>query len=96
MEINTQETIEQTKEYVKRILYIENEIKGLKEDIKAIKAEAKEDGILTKEINKAINLIKAEVKAQSNPAESSIINEYVEAFKDDEDIYHSIVSLLEK
>ena len=96
MEINPVENVEQIKDYVKRILYIENEIKGLKEDIKQIKAEAKEEGILTKEINKAINILKAEIKSNSNPGEKHIVDEYVKLFEEDEDIYHSLVSLLEK
>ena len=96
MEVTAEENIEQTKEYVKRILYIENEIKGLKEDIKAIKQEAKEEGILTKEINKAISMVKQEIKNEANPTEATLVDSFAKIFREDDDIYHSIASLLEK
>jgi len=87
--------LEKTKEYIKRILYIENEIKGLKEDIKLVKQEAKEDGILTKEINKAISKIKAKIKEEGNPTEITLVESFMKIIEDDADLYHSVASLLE-
>ena len=94
--LNIDGDAEKSKNYIKRILYIENEIKGLKEDIKEIKQEAKEEGILTKEINKAINKIKSQIKDDSNPTEITLVDSFVNMIENDGDLYQSIASLMEK
>jgi len=93
--LNVDNDVEKSKEYIKRILYIENEIKGLKEDIKVIKQEAKEDGILTKEINKAISKVKAKIKEDGNPTEMTLVDSFINIIENDGDLYQSIASLLE-
>lgn len=76
--------------FAKRIISIEIELKNLKEDIKSIKKEAKDDGILIKEVIQAINMIKKNLKKVKNKDTETILD----ALTNDVEIMYSIQSLM--
>jgi len=88
------EDTQKIKDYVSKILVLENEIKGRKDDIKFVKQEAKEDGILTKEINKALGILKSKMKV--NEADKFIIDKFVDMLEKDDDILQAVANLMEK
>jgi len=74
--------------YAKSIIACQIEMKALQDDIKQIKTEAKENGVLVKEIDSAIRDIKRELK--TDPSEKAIEEEIIEKLKSDEGIMDSI------
>ena len=75
-------------DYAKAIIGCQIEMKAIQDDIKTIKSDAKENGVLVKEIDSAIKDIKKELK--TNPADLQLEQEIVEQLKADQDIMDSI------
>lgn len=75
-------------DYAKAIIAGQIEIKAIQDDIKIIKKEAKEDGVLIKEIDSVIADIKRELK--KDPSESMIEDEIREKFEANPDLMDSI------
>jgi len=55
-----------TLQFARALLALDLEIKDLKSDQKVIKAEAKDNGVSVQKVTKALNLIKAAMKANDN------------------------------
>lgn len=70
------------------------EIKSIKEDMKQIKQEAKEKGLLIKEINKAYTSIKKQLKDEAKPQEKDLVDTIADFIMEDEDLLNSIKSLV--
>ena len=75
-------------DYAKQIIATQIEMKALQDDIKRIKKEAKEDGILIKEIDAVMADIKRELK--KDPSESMIEAEIRAKFEANQDVMDSI------
>ena len=75
-------------DYAKAIIGCQIEMKAIQDDIKTIKSDAKENGVLVKEIDSAIKDIKKELK--TNPADLQLEQEIVDQLKADQDIMDSI------
>ena len=54
-------------ETAQKIAFSEGEIKGIKADIKTLKDELKENGAELKIVNKAITIIKRDIKDENDP-----------------------------
>ncbi len=79
-------------DYAKQIIACQLEIKSIQEDIKVIKGEAKENGVLIKEIDSVIADIKRELK--KDPSETIIEDDIRAKFEKNEDIMASISTLV--
>ena len=75
-------------DYAKAIIGCQIEMKAIQDDIKTIKGDAKENGVLVKEIDSAIKDIKKELK--TNPADLQLEQDIVDQLKADQDIMDSI------
>jgi uncharacterized protein (UPF0335 family) len=82
------------KKYVKQLIALELEIKSIKEDMKQIKQEAKENGILIKEIDEAIRELKKEIKRRSKPNEADAVETIKALIESDEDLYNSLTMIV--
>jgi hypothetical protein len=60
------EETELTLQFAKALLTLDLEIKDLKSDQKIIKAEAKDNGVSVQKVTKALNLLKAAMKANDS------------------------------
>ena len=85
---NIQEEEKDLLSYAKSIIACQMEIKSIQDDVKQIKADAREKGVPTKEIDAAISLLKKEAKL--NPAEQEAQLEIYEKLKSNSDINDSI------
>jgi len=88
----TESEDEQLFRYAKSIIACQMEIKSIQDDVKQIKAEARQEGVLVKEIDSAISIMKKNAKLM--PQEAKIqeeILEKLEANKDISDSIHMIV-----
>lgn len=74
--------------YAKAIIACQIDMKAIQDDIKDIKSDAKENGVLVKEIDSAIKDIKRELK--TNPADRELEEEIIQTLKEDEGIMDSI------
>ncbi len=79
-------------DYAKQIIACQIEIKSINDDIKQIKIEAKENGVLIKEIDSVIADIKRELK--KDPSETIIEDDIRAKFEKNEDIMASISTLI--
>ena len=79
-------------DYAKQIIAGQIDQKAIQDDIKRIKKEAKEDGILVKEIDAVIADIKREMK--KDPTESMIEAEIRAKFEADKDLMDSIAQTI--
>ena len=75
-------------DYAKEIIACQIEMKAIQDDVKTIKTNAKENGVLVKEIDSAIRDIKKELK--TNPADLQLEADIVEQLKSNQDIMDSI------
>jgi len=75
-------------DYAKAIIGCQIEMKAIQDDIKQIKAEAKDNGVLVKEIDGAIKEIKREMKTPKEDLE--LENEIKEKLMSNDDIMDSI------
>ena len=75
-------------DYAKEIIACQIEMKAIQDDIKTIKTNAKENGVLVKEIDGAIRDIKKELK--TNPADLQLELDIVTQLKGNQDIMDSI------
>jgi len=76
-----------------RVLSLENEIKDLKMDIKAIKDELKDEGITVKNFNKALSMIKQKIKEQLKPIDSEA-ELFARRFEEDDNVQNLANKLL--
>ena len=74
--------------YVKQIIASQIEIKAIQEDIKQIKIQAKENGVLVKEIDAVISDIKREMK--KDPSVTLIEEDIRTKIENNQDIMDSI------
>jgi uncharacterized protein (UPF0335 family) len=88
------EETELTLQFAKQILALELEIKEIKKDQKAIKSEAKDEGVSVQKVTKAINQMKAIMKA--NDADLTEIEEIESVLGNDVDIRTQIAELVKK
>lgn len=79
-------------DYARQVIACQMEIKAIQDDIKVIKSEAKEKGVLVKEIDAAISQLKKEAK--QNPQEAILQEEVLEKLRDNKDILDSISMLV--
>lgn len=86
--VDTKEETMDVLDYAKSIIGCQLEMKAIQDDIKTIKSDAKENGVLVKEIDSAIKDIKREIK--TNPADRQLEEEIIEKLKADEGIMDSI------
>jgi len=63
MEKRNNEETKKTLDYARALLAIDLEIKGLKDDQKEIKSEAKSEGVQVQKVTKALNALKAAMKS---------------------------------
>lgn len=75
-------------DYAKQIIALQMEKKSIDDDIKQVKAEAREKGVLVKEIDGAISQLKKEAKLM--PQEAKLQQEIYEKLRDNKDISDSI------
>jgi uncharacterized protein (UPF0335 family) len=75
-------------DYAKAIIACQIEMKAIQDDIKTIKSDAKENGVLVKEIDSAIKDIKKELK--TNPADLQLEQEIVEQLKSNQEVMDAI------
>jgi len=75
-------------DYAASIIACQIEMKAIQDDIKTIKGEAKENGVLVKEIDSAIKEIKKELK--TNPADLALEVEITDMLRNNQDIMDSI------
>lgn len=61
-----EEETNMTLDYAKQLLTLELEIKGIRDDMKAIKDDAKSEGVAVGKVTKAIKLLKDAIKADAN------------------------------
>jgi len=66
------EDIEDIFDTTKKILNLEKEIKDIREDIKILKAEAKDRGVPVALLNKAIKKTKEEIKEKADLTKSEV------------------------
>jgi len=96
--VETIETIANNEEvmdifdYAKQIIAAQIEIKAIQDDIKQIKKDARDEGVLVKEIDAAISQLKKEAKQM--PGEARITEEVLEKLRDNNDIMNSISLLV--
>jgi len=76
-----------------RVLSLENEIKDLKADIKAIKDELKDEGITVKNFNKALSMVKQKIKEQLKPIDSEA-ELFAKRFEEDDNVQNLANKLL--
>jgi len=88
------EETELTLQFAKQIIALDLEIKDLKDDQKEIKKEAKDEGVSVQKVTKAINQIKAIMKA--NDADLTEIEEIESVLGNDVDIRTMISELVKK
>jgi len=74
--------------YAKNVIACQMEVKSIQDDIKAIKSEARENGVLTKEIDGAITQLKK--RAKMMPQEAKLQEEVLEKLEGNKDIMDSI------
>jgi len=87
------EETELTLEYAKAMIALEKEIKEIKDDMKVIKDEAKDNGVSVQKVNKAIKNIKMAMKLNDlDEAEIEMIQTVLSA---DPDIHTEIAQLVE-
>lgn len=80
-------------DFAKQLVALDMEIKGIKDDQKEIKKEAKDEGLLIKEITAAINDIKKEIKQPaSEAADESAIGIIL---REDTDFYNAVELLVQ-
>lgn len=79
-------------DYAKQIIACQMEQKSIADDIKVIKAEAKEKGVLVKEIDSAISQLKREAKLL--PADAKLQEEVLEKLRSNKDIADTISMLV--
>jgi len=82
------------KKYVKQLIALELEIKNIKEDMKQIKAEAKENGILVKEIDEAMRELKKEIKRKADPAKLDAVETIKAMIESDEELFDSFTMIV--
>jgi len=95
---NTDEITKKFREGIQRLLFIEKEIKDLKEEMKTIKKDIKENGVDMKLFNKTYSILKKlkkEEKQNSDPLYKQAFEEAVEC-KKDENIETLLDDLYEK
>jgi len=78
-----------------RILRLENEIKGLKDDISQVKKDIKDAGAKPSDVTKSLTIIKREMKKRQNP-ELREIELIAEKIMEDEEVIGLTEKLLEK
>ena len=88
------EETELTLQFAKRIIALDIEIKGIKEDQKVIKKEAKDEGVSVQKVTKAINQMKAIMK--TNDADLSEIEQIEGVLGNDVDVRTMISELVKK
>jgi len=79
-------------DYAKQVIACQMEVKAIQDDIKVIKTEAKEKGVLVKEIDSAISQLKKEAK--QNPQEAQLEEEVLEKLRENKDIIDSISMII--
>jgi len=79
---------EQLFKYAKAIIACQMEIKSIQDDIKQIKSEARQEGVLVKEIDESIAVLKKDAKKM--PQEKKLQEEILEKLKENKDILDSI------
>jgi len=82
-----------TLEYARRMIALEKEIKEIKDDMKAIKAEYKDEGVSVQKVNKAIKNIK--MAAKLNDLDATEIEMIQTVLSADPDIHTEIAQLVE-
>ena len=80
--------------FAKRVLRIQNEIKELREDVAEVKKEAKTEGIPVAEVNKAVQLLIAEMK--QTPSTLSEVDELKVLLLEDVDVKSLLSQLTTK
>lgn len=88
------EETELTLQFAKQIIALDLEIKEIKNDQKEIKKQAKDEGVSVQKVTKAINQLKAIMKA--NDADLSEIEMYESVLGNDVDIRTSLAELVKK
>lgn len=88
------EETELTLQFAKQLIALDLEIKGIKEDQKVIKKEAKDEGVSVQKVTKAINQMKAIMKA--NDADLTEIEQIEGVLGNDVDIRTSLAELVRK
>jgi len=88
---NTEEVME-IFDYAKQIIAAQMEVKAIQDDIKQIKKDARDEGVLVKEIDAAISQLKKEAKYM--PGEARIAEEVMEKLRESDDIMDSISLLV--
>jgi len=76
-----------------RIISVEKEIKNLREDIKIIKKDLKEDGVDVKNLSKAIGNLKKDYKDRQN-VDLANIKDIEELIKDSDEVYIHLEALM--
>lgn len=88
---NTDEVME-VMDYARAIIAAQMEVKAIQDDIKQIKKDAKDEGVLVKEIDAAISQLKKEAKFM--PGEQRIQEEVMEKLRANPEIMDSISLLI--
>ena len=83
-----------TLEYARRMIALEKEIKEIKDDMKAIKDEYKDEGVSVQKVNKAIKNIK--MAAKLNDLDATEIEMIQTVLNADPDIHTEIAQLVSK
>lgn len=91
---NDKEETQLTLQFAKAIIALDLEIKAIKEDQKEIKKEAKDEGVSVQKVTKAINQMKALMKA--NDADLTEIEQIENVLGNDVDIRTSLAELCKK
>lgn len=87
-------TEEDTVSYAKAALALELQIKEIKDDLKAIKDEAKAEGVDVAKVGKAINALKKLLK--SKPADVFEEEKILEIIENNESIVQDVRTLIKK
>ncbi len=87
VEENEQEDVDLFK-YAKAVIACQMEVKSIQDDIKEIKKEARQEGVLVKEIDSAISTLKKEAKQMPN--EKVLAEQILEKLRDNKDVADSI------
>ena len=82
-----------TLEYARRMIALEKEIKEIKDDMKAIKDEYKDEGVSVQKVNKAIKNIKMAMKL--NDLDATEIEMIQTVLSADPDIHTEIAQLVQ-
>ena len=88
------EETELTLQFAKQLIALDLEIKAIKEDQKEIKKEAKDEGVSVQKVTKAINQMKAVMKA--NDADLTEIEQIESVLGNDVDVRTMISELVKK